>query len=479
LNLCLARREKVEKSSPESVTVSPQQSAHDNAGSSDTGCVKKQDVSPTKSIRGGLVADMADEKVAADAFKRIFKRPNTGIISNSAPTSSNSSRETISSGEYWSCFICHKRIRNDNDLVNMHVSACLERQELKDQQAQAQRARKPTVSSEGITHDDDDEDEEGPERDVFIKFPTTSLTYSQFGIRECIFSIIPGLILIPEFITEFEEAELIQKIDADSHSSWEHTNWTGHMTSKRFGMVTVFGIPRSNDYVNAKSIERGTAHKRSGEIRGIRVNDESAGEYGLPDYSQFVVDRLYQLKKDILELLYERIRHDATHKSKHASAFDNQRRIINTQSLIQLVDSLKVFVPNECNVNCYLKSRGDFLRPHFDDRELSGPLLMNLSLCGKAAMRYTLDLDDNKTQTSHKLSTSRYSNTLSGLPIVDENKLVVDVPLPRRCLQLISGEGRYKWEHSIPTDFIHDERRVSITWRGAGIKSRNKGSLVL
>ena len=80
------------------------------------------------------------------------------------------------------------------------------------------------------------------------------------------------------------------------------------------------------------------------------------------------------------------------------------------------------FVPNEANANKYIKADGHMLQPHYDDRQLSGPVLANLSLAGAAVMTY-----DN---TGGK-----------GPP--------VRVPLPPRALQLVTGEARYDWRHAI------------------------------
>ena len=49
----------------------------------------------------------------------------------------------------------------------------------------------------------------------------------------------------------------------------------------------------------------------------------------------------------------------------------------------------------------------------------------------------------------------------------------IDVELPRRALQIVSGPARFNYEHSIPNDLLGDERRVSITFRMAG--DRRKG----
>lgn len=102
---------------------------------------------------------------------------------------------------------------------------------------------------------------------------------------------------------------------------------------------------------------------------------------------------------------------------------------------------------NEFNANSYVHARGDSLHAHVDDRALSGPLLANLSLLGSCHMRY------------------RHEGILSAGA---GGAGVVDVELPPRCLQVVTGEARYNYSHCIPLELLHSSRRVSLTFRQAG-----------
>ena len=53
------------------------------------------------------------------------------------------------------------------------------------------------------------------------------------------------------------------------------------------------------------------------------------------------------------------------------------------------ISPLSAWLPNECNANRYNRSEGHFLGAHFDDRQLSGELLANLSLGCDCEMEYT------------------------------------------------------------------------------------------
>ena len=96
---------------------------------------------------------------------------------------------------------------------------------------------------------------------------------------------------------------------------------------------------------------------------------------------------------------------------------------------------------NEANALKYLKSEGCYLGGHVDDRQLSGEVLVNLSLAGTAVMTYTYDKD------------------VSALP-------PVRVTLPRRSLQIQTKEVRFDWRHGIEGKDLPDVR-VSITFRRA------------
>ncbi len=109
-----------------------------------------------------------------------------------------------------------------------------------------------------------------------------------------------------------------------------------------------------------------------------------------------------------------------------------------------LPNELRQYVPNEYNTNYYDKSQKHYLRPHFDDRASSGPVLMNLSLLGQAKMTYV----NPKTQ------------------------IMVSVDLPPRCLQLITGKARYDFTHEIKNEDLLSEKRISITWRNCIDKSK-------
>lgn len=208
---------------------------------------------------------------------------------------------------------------------------------------------------------------------------------------------LPGLWVINDFITEAEERDLIEKLDASGPGCvpWFHSSFNGHCLSKTFGVVTQFGPSRIQERI-------------------VRKNDPVRGERDIPDYLLPFISRMRSLVKYSSEA-----------------------------NMCKFPAVLNTFHPNECNINCYIKSDGHFLTPHYDDRFLSGPVLMNLSLCGRSRMTFTR----GESEAAHD---------------------TVVVNLPRRCLQLVMGPARFSFKHRINADDLLDPKRISITWRHAG-----------
>ncbi|EKX51400.1 hypothetical protein GUITHDRAFT_150889 [Guillardia theta CCMP2712] len=94
------------------------------------------------------------------------------------------------------------------------------------------------------------------------------------------------------------------------------------------------------------------------------------------------------------------------------------------------------FHPNEANANSYEKHKGHSLAAHFDDRFLSGDILVNLSLGADCHMTFA-------------------------------RKDKIKVLVPRRSLQVVTGRARFEHTHGIDLDDFHGPRRVSITFRRA------------
>lgn len=118
------------------------------------------------------------------------------------------------------------------------------------------------------------------------------------------------------------------------------------------------------------------------------------------------------------------------------------------QRIRQAIPFLSNFSPNHVNAIWYDRTRGDYLRAHVDDRHLSGDIICNLSLAGACSMTYA-PIKGGKAPVP--ASTTK-------------------VHLPRRCLQVQSGESRYNFTHAIALEDLEEPRRVSLTFRESPIR---------
>ena len=101
--------------------------------------------------------------------------------------------------------------------------------------------------------------------------------------------------------------------------------------------------------------------------------------------------------------------------------------------------SLSAWWANQCNANEYVRSRGDFLRPHFDDRRLAGEIIVNVCLASDCVMTF-----------ARPNSSVEYR-----------------VPLPRRAASVMSRAARWDFTHEIKREDFLGERRVSLNFRQA------------
>lgn len=113
--------------------------------------------------------------------------------------------------------------------------------------------------------------------------------------------------------------------------------------------------------------------------------------------------------------------------------------------IIERIKSLDIMdgcAPNEANAISYRKNKGDYLRSHVDDRQLSKEPIANLSLGGDCLMKFQLE----------KEKTSNYPK-------------MKKVLLRRRTLQILTKSARYDYSHGIENNDLLTERRISITMR--------------
>ena len=97
--------------------------------------------------------------------------------------------------------------------------------------------------------------------------------------------------------------------------------------------------------------------------------------------------------------------------------------------------------PNEANAIDYNRTNGDYLEDHVDDRQLSKEPIANLSIGGDCYMSF--------------INQKKKFGSVEPLRVL----------LPRRTLQVLTGNARYDYSHGIRNQDLVDDRRVSVTMR--------------
>lgn len=182
----------------------------------------------------------------------------------------------------------------------------------------------------------------------------------------------PGLIVIENFVSPEEEAELAAALNA---RRWKPTTRNGKGGYMHWGTVI--------DY--------------SGTRPTIRHPNPKLGEEPIPDFLQVIITRFQS--------------HAATNAETAA------------------------WRPNNCNAQQYIKSRGDHLTAHYDDRKLSGTIVCNISLLSDCTMTF------RKAQTEYK------------------------VKLPRLSASVMTRSSRYDYTHEITLEDFEGEERISLNFR--------------
>ena len=95
------------------------------------------------------------------------------------------------------------------------------------------------------------------------------------------------------------------------------------------------------------------------------------------------------------------------------------------------------FKPIEVNILEYEEVKGSNIASHFDDFWIWGERILGVNLLSDTVMKYTRPDGDSR---------------------------VIEVPIPRRSLYLMSASSRFVWQHGIDEADIHG-RRLVVTLR--------------
>lgn len=253
------------------------------------------------------------------------------------------------------------------------------------------------------------EDEEEDEESVTIKtIPTLPYTEP-----------VPGLYVFENFVTVFEEEQILLQLDSNNSSNDIDTHNTIHNKDEKTTTTTSSSI---KNLWKAATFNGKHYGQRWGVHCDLRTRQVLPEERSLPKfYSDFILPKLQNLRSG------------------------------SCPSKISTI--LKGYEPNEMNAIDYRKSLGHSLSAHVDDRHLSKEVILNMSLAGDCYMKFT-PVEKPNASLSSSLS---------------KQNVATRVLLKRRCLQIMTGPTRYQYTHGIDHNDLMNERRVSLTIRESPI----------
>jgi len=238
---------------------------------------------------------------------------------------------------------------------------------------------------------------------------------------------LPGHFVIEDFVTAAEETALVKFLDDEKRSGarWKPSGFNGKHLGKKWGVE-----------VDLK--------RRTVKTEGVRP---------MPPELLAVAARLRAIAASELDTSSDTNSSDDVEKVRKKGVKKMPRAV---------ASAVAGFAPNEANAIDYRRLSGMELRPHCDDRQLSSGVLVNLSLLGDCVMTYARDAKRKQKATRtilpDVLSRQDEDETRS-------EETAVDVFLPRRSLQVQTGETRYDFSHAIRNENLLADRRVSVTFR--------------
>lgn len=176
-----------------------------------------------------------------------FFMPKKASNSSSSDSHNPLLKKEVSSKVLVECPLCFLRMMASS--MDIHFDSCSRRQEQKEQNQQLKKLKVPVESEE---------------EEMFV-LPTSQKIFEYNNER------LPGLFMIPNFLDDKEEQEIINHLNSDMLSPWVHSSFNGHCLSKTFGVVTQFGGFATTTKDNGSRTISGR------EERIVRVNEPSKG----------------------------------------------------------------------------------------------------------------------------------------------------------------------------------------------------------
>eukprot|EP00948_MAST-09A_sp_MAST-9A-sp1_P001464 g1464.t1 len=280
----------------------------------------------------------------------------------------------------------------------------------------------------------------------------TSITGKQiFPLCTCVTRHIsvPGLYVIPNFITEQEEKELLHYIDCQAWQTGikrrvQHYGYAFDYKARTVDRNQLIENPIPSPFVAIISRLRDACNKRrliGSETKSIEPPLEND-----------------PLTKDLLTTnLF----------TKNSLTKDLERKKFLKESLRNLLAKVNAF--NQITINEYQSGVG--INPHIDTHSAFGDFICSLSLNSATVMDMRKVANEDLLKQSDLRENGNQKRNYSSL--WKTRSIWKQVNLPRRSMLILSGDARWRWTHGIAhrksdrrKGVAHvRERRVSITFR--------------
>ena len=239
---------------------------------------------------------------------------------------------------------------------------------------------------------------------------------------------VEGATLVPEFVTEEEEAAILAFLD----DRGEESLLAG--TARRGG-GTANGNVRWQRLAKRRVAHFGFAFDYG--TRDARERAENSPTGALPDFCGPILERLERKARDAKKRAEEK--HAHARKETPFSGLENATRC------------------DQLTVNEYPAGVG--LAPHVDTHSAFGPAIFSLSLAGNAVMEFRRLADGEEAEAAEGETSAR--------PTVAERHAVA---LPRRSMLALAAEARYEWQHYIP------HRKRDVVLESGSVSDPDSGS---
>ena len=257
---------------------------------------------------------------------------------------------------------------------------------------------------------------------------------------------VPGLILLPDFLTLSEEKSLVQFLDN------EDTLFQPCISSACSKDESITNASKVRNWTPSQSGRR--KQDFGPKINFLRRRAKLDTDFEpIPGIVGDALRRLSSCTEVVQPDNYEfNFKHSGTATETSGMPYGTVKDVMHGFRAAEMV-ALE-----------YSPVRGSHIDPHLDDTWAWGPRIVGFNLLSGTELIFTMEHENLNTSDSsltHAESES-WVNQVRKREVRDS--YVARITVPRRAVYVLSGPSRYYWKHAIATSNI-SSRRISLTFR--------------